>query len=167
MLRMEFTQKDKEHNMYHWHPLFEKVESIENAFAHVSELKPPRAAKALSEHYDMAQMSKELAAICVDAPLDYRFEEAKLKNIFTEEAYALFQRLEFKNLLKNFDIEKKDSVIEDTFERKIEKIKKKDIVELCPSISIGAVEKGIKKLLNEGKIRKEGNGKNTFYVKNN
>ena len=30
---MEFTQKDKEHNMYHWHPLFEKVESIENAFA--------------------------------------------------------------------------------------------------------------------------------------
>ena len=33
MLRMEFTQKDKEHNMYHWHPLFEKVESIENAFA--------------------------------------------------------------------------------------------------------------------------------------
>lgn len=93
-----------------------EYKSIENAFAHVSELKPPRAAKALSEHYDMAQMSKELAAICVDAPLDYRFEEAKLKNIFTEEAYALFQRLEFKNLLKNFDIEKKDSVIEDTFE---------------------------------------------------
>ena len=28
MLRMEFTQKDKEHNMYHWHPLFEKVEDV-------------------------------------------------------------------------------------------------------------------------------------------
>lgn len=58
-------------------------------------------------------------------------------------------------------------LVELAFERKIGKIKKKDIVELCPSISISAVEKGIKKLLNEGKIRKEGNGKNTFYVKNN
>ena len=58
-------------------------------------------------------------------------------------------------------------LVELAFERKIGKIKKKDIVELWPSISISAVEKGIKKLLNEGKIRKEGNGKNTFYVKNN
>ena len=30
MLRMEFTQKDKEHNMYHWHPLFDKVEDVVN-----------------------------------------------------------------------------------------------------------------------------------------
>ena len=50
--------------------------------------------------------------------------------------------------------------LELVFERKIGKIKKKDIVELWPSISISAVEKGIMKLLNEGKIRKEGNVKN-------
>lgn len=93
-----------------------EYKSIENAFEHVSELKPPRASKMLAEHYDMAQMSKELAAICVDAELDYEFSEAELGNIFTEEAYGLFQRLEFKNLLKNFDIEKKDSSIENTFE---------------------------------------------------
>ena len=51
-------------------------------------------------------------------------------------------------------------LVELAFERKIGKIKKKDIVELWPSISISAVEKGIMKLLNEGKIRKEGNVKN-------
>ena len=51
-------------------------------------------------------------------------------------------------------------LVELSFERKIGKIKKKDIVELWPSISISAVEKGIMKLLNEGKIRKEGNVKN-------
>lgn len=34
--------------------------SIENAYAHLPEVKPPRAQKALGEHYDMAQMSKEL-----------------------------------------------------------------------------------------------------------
>ena len=47
-----------------------------------------------------------------------------------------------------------------------DKITKADIVELCPNISISAVEKGIANLLKEGKIRKLGNGRNTFYVKN-
>ena len=37
--------------------------SIENAYAHVDELKPPRASKNLKEYYDLAQMSKTLATI--------------------------------------------------------------------------------------------------------
>ena len=52
------------------------------------------------------------------------------------------------------------------FNKKIDKIKKSDIVELCPNISVSAVEKGIANLLKEGKIRKMGSGKNTFYVRN-
>ena len=52
--------------------------SIENAYEHVSELKPPRAANALQEHYDLAQMSKVLATINVDADFDYNLEEARL-----------------------------------------------------------------------------------------
>ena len=43
--------------------------TIENAYAHLEEIRPPRAKKALEEHYDMAQMSKELATICIDAPV--------------------------------------------------------------------------------------------------
>ena len=52
--------------------------SIENAFAHVDELKPPRASKALQEHYDLAQLSKVLATINVNADFAYELEEAKL-----------------------------------------------------------------------------------------
>ena len=44
--------------------------SIENAFAHIDEVKPPRAQKALREHYPLAQMSKELATICTDCPVE-------------------------------------------------------------------------------------------------
>ncbi len=51
------------------------------------------------------------------------------------------------------------------FERKLGKIKKSDIAELCPGLSISAIEKGIAKLLSEGKIEKLGNGRSTFYVK--
>ncbi len=55
--------------------------------------------------------------------------------------------------------------VELAFEKKIGKFKKSDIVELCPNISVSAVEKGIAKLLMDGKIEKLGKGKNTFYVK--
>lgn len=60
-----------------------------------------------------------------------------------------------------------NDLVEMAFERKIGRIRKSDIVELCPGLSTSSVEKGIKKLLDDGKIRKEGNGKNTFYVKQN
>ena len=89
--------------------------SIENAFEHVSELKPLRAAKALEEHYDMAQMSKVLATINVDADIAYDMEEARLGNLYTEEAYVYFQRLQFKNLLSRFETTGPVNKIEDNF----------------------------------------------------
>ncbi len=77
--------------------------SIENAYAHVDEVTPKRARTALSEHYDMAQMSKKLATIDTDADIDYDMESAKLKNLYTPEAYVYFKRLEFKQMLTRFD----------------------------------------------------------------
>lgn len=77
--------------------------SIENAYANRSEIKPPRAQKALEEHYDMAQLSKELATICLDCPILFSFEDAKIENLYTQEAYQYMKRLEFKSLLTRFD----------------------------------------------------------------
>ncbi len=89
--------------------------SIENAYEHAEELKPPRASKALKEHWDMAVMSKELATINVDADFPYELDEAKLGNLYTEEAYEYFQRLQFKNLLSRFDVKAPASKIEESF----------------------------------------------------
>ena len=88
--------------------------SIENAYKHASELKPPRASKNLVEYWDQAQMSKVLATIDVDADFAYELEAAKLGNLYTEEAYVYFQRLQFKNLLNRFDVQSENS-IEDAF----------------------------------------------------
>ena len=90
--------------------------SIEEAHAHVDEVKPPRASKALKEHWDMAVMSKRLATINVDADFPYELEEAKLGNIYTEEAYAYFQKLQFKNLLQRFDVTAPSNQVEDAFQ---------------------------------------------------
>ena len=95
--------------------------SIENAFAHVDELKPPRASKALQEHYDLAQLSKVLATINVNADFVYELEEAKLGNLYTEDAYVWFQKLQFRNLLSRFEVAAPASKIEDAFKKIVKK----------------------------------------------
>ncbi len=103
--------------------------SIEEAHAHADELKPPRASKALKEHWDLAVMSKELAAINVTADFPYELEEAKLGNLYTEEAYAYFQRLQFKNLLSRFDISAPANQAETAFKEITDEAEAKKILE--------------------------------------
>ncbi len=55
-------------------------------------------------------------------------------------------------------------LVEDAFGIKIGKLTKSDIAELCPTISISAVEKAIASLMKDGKVKKYGKGKNTYYV---
>ena len=76
--------------------------SIENAYEHREEIKPPRAQKALTEHYDLAQLSKTLATIRLDCPLTFSAEEARLGTLYTPAAYELCKKLEFKSLLNKF-----------------------------------------------------------------
>ena len=90
--------------------------SIENAYEHASELKPPRASKAIIEHWDLAVLSKTLATIKLDAEIDYEFADAKLGNLYTDEAYVYFQKLQFKNLLGRFETSELSNKIEDAFE---------------------------------------------------
>lgn len=90
--------------------------SIENAYAHIDEIKPPRAQKALSKHYDMAQLSKKLATICIDCDIDVSLEDTKIGNLFTPEAYQYMKRLEFKSLLNNFNLDGAETApVEESF----------------------------------------------------
>lgn len=95
-----------------------KYGSIENAYAHVEEIKPPRASSNLKEHYDMAQMSKTLATIEINADIDYELKNAKIDGIsslYTEEAYLLCKKLEFKNMLSRFEVETPKNQAEEHF----------------------------------------------------
>lgn len=55
-------------------------------------------------------------------------------------------------------------LVEGAFNTKIGKLTKSDIAELCPTISVSAVEKAIAGLIKSGRVKKYGRGKNTFYV---
>lgn len=90
--------------------------TIENAYAHLEEIKPNKARESMREHYDLAQLSKILATINTEVPLDYSYQEAKLGDLYTKEAYELCKKLEFKNLLGRFDKEVMiENPLEDSF----------------------------------------------------
>ena len=91
--------------------------SIENAYEHVEEIKPNRAKEALQNHYDMARMSKVLATIETDCDLSYELEDAKLGNLYTQEAYLKFKELEFKNMLSRFEVEAPANPVEEHFKK--------------------------------------------------
>ncbi len=77
--------------------------SIENIYEHVEEITKKAIRESLIEHRDLADLSKTLATIHVNSEIDYCFEDAKVGNFYTEEAYLLCKKLEFKNLLTRFE----------------------------------------------------------------
>ena len=83
--------------------IIEKYGSIEAAHADAENVKPPRASQNIVEYYEQAQMSKVLATIETNGKIEYQLEEAKMGDLFTQEAYVLCKRLEFKNLLNRFE----------------------------------------------------------------
>ena len=85
--------------------LIQSWHSIENLKEHLEEVKPPRAKKALEEHFEDAVFSKWLATICLDAPIQPELSELKIRELYTSEAYEQIQRLEFRSLLKHFGSE--------------------------------------------------------------
>lgn len=80
-------------------------DSIENAYANVDNVTPNKAKESLRDNYDLAVLSKTLATIKIDCDLDFSIEDAQLDNIYNEQAFSYFKKLEFKSLLNRFQME--------------------------------------------------------------
>lgn len=64
----------------------------------------PKAAQMLIDEWDNAQMSKVLATINIDSPIDFEYDDARVEGMFNEESFDLIKRLELKSLIKRFDV---------------------------------------------------------------
>ncbi len=91
--------------------------NIETAYEHIDEITPARMQNAFREHYDLAQLSKVLATINTECGFELAADEARLGDVYTEEAYAFFRELEFKNLLGRFSQEAPVNKIEANFQQ--------------------------------------------------
>ena len=78
-------------------------DNIENAYANLENITPPKAKRAFEEHFDMAKLSKELATICLNAPVEPDYESMRVDNYFNDNSYKLFKELELKRFLNKFE----------------------------------------------------------------
>lgn len=83
--------------------IIQQYHDIENAIAHAAEIKPKKASENLTEFQEQARLSKYLATIIRDMPLELDLSKMTTADIFTPEAYELIKRLEFKSMFSRFE----------------------------------------------------------------
>lgn len=88
--------------------LMQQFGSLENIYNNLENVTKKAVRESLANHKELADLSRVLATIKVDCKIDFSFEDARLGNFYTEEAYVLCKQLEFKNMLSRFE---KDAVV--------------------------------------------------------
>ena len=113
--------------------------TIENAYEHRAEIKPAKAQKAFEEHYDLAQLSKTLATINTDSPVEFTLEDARVEDFYTPEAYEWCKRLEFRNLLSRFSEDNRRVEVTDTFKTVFDFVEAQDLLEQAISCETAGI----------------------------
>lgn len=115
--------------------------SIENAYEHIEEITPNKAKLSLQAEYDIARLSKTLATIDTQVPLDISYKDGEIQDIYNDASYEEISKLEFKSILAKFnkngvlanetvDLDSLTKEIKDlnTFNKMIKEIKDKELI---------------------------------------
>lgn len=90
--------------------LLEKYETIENLYEHIDEIKGKTQEKLIADK-DMAFMSKEIATIYCDVPINLDLNFYKYEEVQSDELYEIYEELEFYSLMKTFkEIPKEENI---------------------------------------------------------
>ena len=87
--------------------LIKTYKTLENCMAHAEEVKPARASASLIENKEQIILSKQLATIAKDVPVELDLNESQISSIYNEKALAELRRLECKSILPRFSHVKK------------------------------------------------------------
>lgn len=88
--------------------LIVQYHSVDGVYEHLDEMKNSKVKTSLEENQELALLSRKLAAICTECPIDFKPEQALINDFYTQEAYELYQKLEFKNMLSRFPSDKEE-----------------------------------------------------------
>lgn len=80
--------------------------SLDGVYAAVDSMKQSKMKDNLVENKELAYLSRTLATIKLDCPIDFSIEDARVDCPFNEEARVLFEDLELKSFYKRFSDEK-------------------------------------------------------------
>lgn len=87
--------------------------SLKGIYDNVETIEKKAIKESLIQNKELADLSKTLATINIDSPLEFDFEDARIQDFYTKEALKLFQMLEFKNYLNRFHLEVMGSDLKD------------------------------------------------------
>jgi len=82
--------------------LLHEYGTVEEVIARVEELKG-KMKERIAENADSARMSKEIATIYRNVPVDVSWDEIEFRGFNPEKTQEMFQKLEFKSLLERLD----------------------------------------------------------------
>ncbi len=80
--------------------IISQYHSVEEAIAHIDEIKPDKARQNLSENRESAIMSRDLARIKLDCELDIKIADTEIGDIANAEYKAKLAELELNSILK-------------------------------------------------------------------
>lgn len=83
--------------------LISEYHSIENIYQNIDQLPENSIKKALVEHQDKAILSKSLATIITDVPVEFDLDEMKKSTPDMDQLQAIFRELEFRTLSKRLE----------------------------------------------------------------
>jgi DNA polymerase-1 len=80
--------------------LIKQYRTIDNLLAHAHEISKPKLKQSLIEHAGLARLSRELAILHSDVPIEINYDDLKLTSPDNPALLALLKELEFTALLK-------------------------------------------------------------------
>ena len=83
--------------------LLKQYHDIANLKNHIPEITKNSIRQTLTDNFDMAELSRTLATIDIDADIEFDYEDARIGDLYTKEAYIIVKELGFKNMLSKFD----------------------------------------------------------------
>ncbi|KAB7705928.1 DNA polymerase I [Bacillus aerolatus] len=83
--------------------LLKQFDTVEKLLASIGEVSGKKLQEKLEEHQDLAVMSKELATILREVPMDFSLSSLQYNEPDNEKVYELFKELGFNSLLEKLD----------------------------------------------------------------
>ena len=89
--------------------LINQFGSVEEIYAYIDRVSPPKLQSLLKQNEAIARQSKELATIVTDVPLTLHLDDCRVSHYDRQQVAELFRRLEFFSLLPKLpDVEEKE-----------------------------------------------------------
>lgn len=92
--------------------LLKEFQTIENLYEHLDEVSGKKLKEKLVEHKDSAFMSKQLATIHREAPIEVKVEDIHYEGYDEEKVVSLFKELKFQSLLDKMNITSVEETVE-------------------------------------------------------